>query len=115
MVMGAAHGLNPLSSADRLYELLPLVYRERDAAVGYALRALLRIIGEQVDVIERDLERLYDNWFIETCDDWVVPYIGELIGYTSVTSGGPANPSAALSRLTAPRREVATTIYNRRR
>jgi len=23
---------------------------------------------------------MYDNWFIETCEDWVVPYIGALLG-----------------------------------
>jgi len=70
-----------------LYDLLPLVYRERDADHGYVLRALLGIIDEQVVVLERDLERLYDNWFIETCEDWAVPYIGELIGYSPAAAG----------------------------
>ncbi|AOW98760.1 MULTISPECIES: hypothetical protein [Moorena] len=23
---------------------------------------------------------MYDNWFIETCDSWVMPYIAELLG-----------------------------------
>src|SRR5262249_30906573 len=27
-----------------------------------------------------DLDALWDNFFIETCDDWVVPYIGALTG-----------------------------------
>ena len=98
-----------------LYDLLPLVYRERDADHGYVLRALLGIIDEQVVVLERDLERLYDNWFIETCEDWAVPYIGELIGYSPAAAGAPANPSASLSRVLAPRRDVAATIRNRRR
>ena len=28
-----------------------------------------------------DLDQLYDNQFIETCAPWVIPYIGELIGF----------------------------------
>ena len=28
---------------------------------------------------EDDIERLYDNWFIETCEEWVVPYIADLL------------------------------------
>ena len=39
---------------DRLYELLPSVHRRRDAEQGYPLRALLRVVGEQVAVVEDD-------------------------------------------------------------
>ncbi|MBR8837438.1 MAG: hypothetical protein DSM106950_26365 [Stigonema ocellatum SAG 48.90 = DSM 106950] len=94
-------------SPDRLYELLPAVYRIRDAEQGYALRDLLRVIAEQVDVVEGDIAQLYDNWFIETCQDWVVPYIGDLIDYQSVPSAGQLG--------NATRRFVANTIRYRRR
>jgi hypothetical protein len=104
-----------MTPRERLYNLLPLVYRDRDASAGYVLRALLDVIDEQAKVLERDLDRLYDNWFIETCEDWVVPYIGELIGYRSVLSATGADPSGALGKILAPRREVATTIHHRRR
>ena len=30
--------------------------------------------------LRQDLDALWDNFFIETCDDWVVPYIGALVG-----------------------------------
>ncbi len=103
---------------DRLYELVPVVYRMRDADQGYPLRALLRVIGEQVDVVQRDIAGLYENWFIETCEDWVVPYIGALIGYTPVSTGGtPVTTPRAIARerVTVPRREVANTIRFRRR
>jgi len=66
---------------DRLYELLPVIYRMRDHEQGEPLRALLQVVSEQVEVVEDDIERLYENWFIETCEDWVVPYIGDLLGY----------------------------------
>ena len=44
-------------SATWVYELLPAFHRVRDAEVGYPLRALLGVIGEQVEAIERDIER----------------------------------------------------------
>ena len=105
---------------DRLYELLPVVYQRRDAEQGYPLKALLRVIGEQVDLVEADIERLYDDWFIETCDDWVVPYIADLIGYRRVEAAGlPGDPQntaqGTRNRVLIPRREVAKTIRYRRR
>jgi len=60
-------------SLDRLYELLPFVYRQRDELQGGPLRALLRVIAEQANAVEADIDQLYDNWFIETAQDWVVP------------------------------------------
>lgn len=106
-------------SADRLYALLPAVHRERDEEAGGPLRALCGVIGEQVDVVEEDIDRLYDNWFIETCDDWVVPYIADLIGYRPVLEAGlPATTDSVESRLRnkrlIPRREVADTLGHRR-
>lgn len=107
-------------SPDRLYELLPGVHRVRDAENGYPLRALLRVINEQVNVVEEDIARLYDNWFIETCEDWVVPYIGDLIGYRPVhEAGDPSDVSSVEGRLRnrilIPRRELANTLSSRRR
>lgn len=88
----------------RLYELLPAVYRRHDAEQGYPLRALLAVVGEQADLVEDDIRQLYDNWFIETCQDWVVPYLGDLVGYQPPVGTGRAS-----------RREVANTVANRRR
>lgn len=108
------------SSLDRLYQLLPAVYRQRDAEQGRPLQALLQVITEQVDVVEADIAQLYENWFIETCQDWVVPYIGDLIGYRPVREAGePGNVSNLQGqqrhKILIPRREVANTIRYRRR
>ena len=105
---------------DYLYDLLPSLHRARDEARGGPLRQLLQVVSEQVDVLEQDIERLYDNWFIETCDDWAVPYIGDLVGYRPLADAGlaadPASPEARRrSRILVPRRDVARTIANRRR
>ena len=68
------------TTGERLYELLPVVHRVRDVAHGEPLRALLAVIERELRTIEADVEGLYDNWFIETCAEWVVPYIGDLLG-----------------------------------
>src|SRR5690349_5108366 len=109
-----------MNKADRLYQLLPAVYRMTDAEQGESLRALLQVIAEQVNIVENDIGSLYENWFIETCDDWIVPYIGELIGYQQVHEAGePGDPSQtegrALNKILIPRREVANVISYRRR
>jgi hypothetical protein len=108
-----------IARPDRLYDLLPVVYRMRDAEQGYPLRDFLRVLSSQADVLEQDIARLYDNWFIETCDDWVVPYIGDLLGYTllpeAATLGEDGRGDASLGRVLAPRADVANTIDARRR
>ncbi len=105
---------------DRLYELLPVVYRQRDVERGYPLRDLLRVIAEQVNLVEDDIGRMYDDWFIETCQDWVVPYIGDLIGYrsasaASATDAGAAPESRLRHRAVVPRRDVANFVRDLRR
>ena len=66
---------------DKLYNLLPSVHRIRDTEESEPLRELLALITRQVGILEEDLDQLYDNQFIETCAPWVLPYIGDLIGY----------------------------------
>lgn len=87
-----------------LYGLLPAVYRIRDAREGYRLKALLDLISDQTEIIKRDIDGLWDDLFIETCQDWVIPYIADLVG---------TNP---LHDWSAGRRaDVAKTISYRRR
>ncbi|MGD0125877.1 MAG: hypothetical protein ABSF46_10980 [Terriglobia bacterium] len=98
----------------RLFDLLPALYRLKDAQVAASqqlaqgpLQSLLALIEEQLSVVENDLEQLYDDQFIETCAPWVIPYIGDLIGYQPVNGVAPA--------VASPRAEVAHTISFRRR
>jgi hypothetical protein len=112
--------MKPAVETETWYELLPAFYRLRDSEAGWPLRALLQAMQEQADVVERDIDRLYDNWFIETCDPWVVPYIGELIGYRSAhDSGGASADETAEDRrrqqILVPRRAVANTLRYRSR
>jgi hypothetical protein len=93
--------------AQKIYELLPAIYRIRDAQSGEPLKALLSVLADQVGVLEEDLAQLYDDQFIETCNDWVVPYIGDLIGYRALHNVVP--------KVGSQRAEVAHTIGFRRR
>ncbi len=112
-----------------LYELLPVYVRQRDAEQGYPLRALLAPLTDQLEVVHRDVAGLYDDLFIETCREWVIPYIGSLVGNTPLhgrddtatdtaserfeddLEGSDLRPLATVSR----RADVAKTIYYRRR
>lgn len=93
--------------ADTLLALLPAFYRERDGENG-PLRALLGVIARQGALLDADIQRLYDNAFIETCEDWVVPYIGDLLGVRALY---PVGGTAAFG----PRALVANTLRLRRR
>lgn len=108
---------------EQLYRLLPAIHQTLDQAnlpedQKGPLRELLSVIGEQVNLLEDDLQRWYANWFIETCEDWVVPYIGDLVGYQSAAKELDTHddPESPLNRAVVfPRREVADAIALRRR
>jgi len=106
---------------DRLYSLLPMAVRVQDrASTDQPLRSILSVVSEQVDLVEGDIGRLYDNWFIETCQEWVVPYIGDLIGYevlheSGEPTGSTSSEARALDRILIPRQDVGNTVHARRR
>jgi hypothetical protein len=92
----------------RLYALLPTFIRQADEADPQTpLRTLLAAIEEQAGVIHADIAQLYENWFIETCAEWAVPYIGDLVGYEPPPDSGSATA--------IPRTDVADIIRTRRR
>ena len=97
--------MNP--EADKVYQLLPALYRIRDAEQGGVLRALCEVLAEDIAVLRENLDQLYDDQFIETCADWVAPYIGDLIGYRTL--------HGVTERTRSARAEVANTIAYRRR
>lgn len=92
---------------ERLYNLLPTIYRIRDTTQGEPLRALMDALENEFRIVEQDIDGLYDNWFIETCEDWVVPYIASQIGVYA--------PEDTRTLFSSQRRQVADTIAYRRR
>ena len=107
------------AAEDRLYRLLPYIYRWRDDQQGRPLQRFLSVVEEQVGVLELDLARSYDNWFIETCEEWVIPYIAELVGQWGATRAWDPQQlqgrGARLRSMLAPRADVARTLAFGRR
>jgi hypothetical protein len=93
---------------EHLWMLLPEVYRSSDsddAATKGPLRELVERLGAQAAVLRRSIDRSLEDQFIESCDDWLIPYIGDLLA-TNIVAGLDAR---------AQRLDVAHTIYYRRR
>ncbi len=73
-----------MTAPPTLFELLPAIHRVRDDASGHVLEALLEVLDGERRRLESDIDQLYDNWFIETADEWVVPYIGDLLAVRGI-------------------------------
>jgi tail protein P2 I len=89
-----------------VYDLLPVIHRIRDAEQGLPLRALLEVTETELAQLRDDVDGLYDDWFVETCAEWVLPYIGDLLGVQGLR---PVPGASGLRAL------VANTIRYRRR
>ena len=89
-----------------LFDRLPEIYRTRDAeqTPKDQLRAYLAAIEGPFGAIHDHIAQLYEDLFIDTCDDWVIPYIADLLGTTHLK--GEARTLRA---------DVADTIALRRR
>ena len=93
--------------ADRLWQRLPFGVprsRQRPSRESGPLGELIARIGAQIAVVRRSIDRLWANQSIETCDDWVIPYLGDLLA-TELVNEDPRGQ----------RLEVAKTIHYRRR
>lgn len=92
----------------KLWNLLPAIYRTLDANdpdVQGPLHEIVNRIGAQAAIVRRSMDRMWEDQSIETCDDWVIPYIADLLATNLV-----ASLDARGQRL-----DVAKTIYYRRR
>jgi hypothetical protein len=89
-----------------LYDRLPEIYRIRDQEQDPPgqLQAYLSLVEDAFGEIHKNIESLYHDLFIDTCDEWVIPYIGDLLGVT------PLKGEAWTQRA-----DVADTIALRRR
>lgn len=92
----------------RLYNLLPELYRWRDEQQGKPLEAFLSVLERELHTLEIDMEAMYDNWFIQTCDNWTVPYLADLLGIRDQIVQIDYMPFTQ-------RRRVANTLAYRRR
>jgi hypothetical protein len=97
-----------------LYRRLPEIYIIRDQALRDEraqdrgqLEAYLQLVESAFSAVHANIEGLYNDLFIETASDWVVPYIGDLLG-TSHLSGDPWTLRADVADTIALRRRKGT-------
>lgn len=92
-----------------LYERLPEIYRIKDQEQQppFQLKSYLALVEKAFGAIHENIESLYHDLFIETSSDWVIPYIGDLLG-TSHLSGDPWTLRADVADTIALRRRKGT-------
>ena len=103
----------------KLYRRLPEIYRIKDEGLpenylhdgeripAYQLRSYLEPVEGMFSAIHENIESLYHDLFIETCDEWVIPYIADLLG-TSHLSGDEWTLRADVADTIALRRRKGT-------
>jgi hypothetical protein len=74
---------------DLLYRLLPELYRSRDS-VG-DLRRFMAVFGHEVARIRANLDSLWRDFYIDSCQDWVIPYIADLVDTGILFNEGARN------------------------
>lgn len=93
--------------AEKIWHLIPGIYRDEDAksATPDALRALVEVLAGQAAVQRRSIDRLWSDSTIVDCDDWIIPYIADLLGTRLISEQNSSGRRA----------DVANTIKYRRR
>lgn len=92
-----------------LYGRLPEIYRIRDGEQSPPdrLKAYLGLFEDVLGSVHENIEQLGRDLFIDTCDAWVIPYIGSLLG-TTVLAGDPWTLRADVADTIALRRRKGT-------
>lgn len=96
--------------AEFLYAHLPELYRVRDlpqaVPVGRVkpLESFVGLMASPLAVLRQNIEELHSDLFIDSADDWVLPFLAEMVGTSLVFPDAISN-----------RRDIRRTVYWRRR
>jgi hypothetical protein len=75
---------------EQIFNLLPSIYRLRDAEQGGVLESLLSVLAREIGIVDDDIAQLYENWFMRratsgSCHNWrpvgvrgCIPSVGHL-------------------------------------
>lgn len=88
--------------AEKIWRLIPGIYRSEDK--DGALRGLVEVLADAAADQRRSVDRLWADSNIVDCDDWVIPYIAEMLGTRLISEQNTAGRRA----------DVANTIKYRR-
>ncbi|MGD9534378.1 MAG: hypothetical protein AB7V56_11495 [Candidatus Nitrosocosmicus sp.] len=119
---------------EKIYDLIPVIYRILDKQktklsesgtfdnvndISFLLKentgpleSLVDIISKEIGLVQDDIFDLYENQSIETCDEWVAPYIGDVIGstYLSNTKDLPISRKSYIANTISYRRRKGTLL-----
>ncbi len=68
-----------MTTPDRVYQLIPAIYRLRDQELGGPLQELVKVIQDELESMESDIGQLYNDMFIETCQGPLIDYFADLV------------------------------------
>lgn len=74
---------------DLLYRLLPEHYRARDG--DGELHRFLALLGDELDRVAGNIEQLASDFHIDSCQEWVIPYLADLVATNIVFNDGARN------------------------
>lgn len=92
---------------EKIWDWIPPFYRDEDGLADNpdVLRSMVSILAQQAAIARRSTDRIWEDPFIELCDDWAISYLGDLLDTRLVHE---------LNRR-GRRVDVARTIFYRRR
>lgn len=74
---------------DLLYSLLPQLYRSRDTQED--LRKFVALFGHELARLRGNMDQLWKDFYIDSCQEWVIPYIADLVGTRILFNQGQRN------------------------
>ncbi|OLL27488.1 hypothetical protein BTH42_32100 [Burkholderia sp. SRS-W-2-2016] len=95
------------AATERLYALLPAHVRTEDAARGWQLKALIKLLASGSAAIDAEIDVLYDSMFVETAPQAALADLAALV------AADPLRPLPAGHGLSA-RAYIANTLHYRR-
>jgi hypothetical protein len=72
-----------------LYQLLPQLYRSRDDKE--LLKTFVEMFGHELARLRANIDQLQQDFYVDSCQEWVIPYIGDLVGTTVLFNQGARN------------------------
>lgn len=104
-----------LRPSRRLLDLMPGIYRQRDAAIAAdvggpalpPLTALVSVVGSGLDDLYDAIARLWDDHFVERAEAEALPLLAELYG-ARLLSTDPRAQRALIARIVGWRRRKGT-------
>ncbi len=90
-----------------LYEALPSLYRVQDMPPKGRgeLEQLIKVLAAPLAVLRQNIEELHADLFIDSANDWTLPYLARMVGTTLIFPDADSNRSDVRSTVSFRRRK----------